>query len=177
MHRLLATASSDVLLVEPDAGGKILADYAVLARERTTVRLLVDEAEFRPSLIGGIRRWQQRFGEGRNLMVRVAPSNSLYERVILLDDSRAWLLGAPFSHLAKRIHTTLVRMRPEEEARKIELYAEIWEEAKPLPQLSERAIECADARTLPSRACTPRPLTPAASSYVPLSSRSSYTRR
>jgi hypothetical protein len=132
MHRLLATASSDVLLVEPDAGGKILADYAILARERTTVRLLVDEAEFRPSLIGGFRLWQQRFGEGRNLMVRVASSNSLYERVILLDDGRAWVLGAPFGHLAKRIHTTLVRMRPEEEARKIELYAEIWEEAKPL---------------------------------------------
>jgi hypothetical protein len=29
-------------------------------------------------------------------------------------------------------HTTLVRMRPEEEARKIAVYAEIWEEAKPL---------------------------------------------
>jgi hypothetical protein len=28
--------------------------------------------------------------------------------------------------LAKRRHTTLVRMRPEEEARKLAVYAEIW---------------------------------------------------
>jgi hypothetical protein len=132
MHRLLATASSDALLVEPEADGKLLADYAILAAERTTIRLLVDEAEYRPSLIGGIRRWLQRFGDSRNLMVRGASANTLYERLILLNGERAWVLGAPFSHLAKRTHTTLVRMRPEEEARKIELYAEIWEEAKPL---------------------------------------------
>jgi hypothetical protein len=132
MRRLLATATSDALLVEPDAAGKILADYAILAPERVTVRLLADEAQYRPSLMGGIHRWQQRFGDTRNLMVRVTSANTLYERLILLDGGRAWVLGAPFSHLTKRTHTTLVRMRPEEEARKIAVYAEIWEDAEPL---------------------------------------------
>ena len=136
MSRLLATATSDALLVEPDAAGKILADYAILAPERVTVRLLSDEAQHRPSLIGGVQRWRQRFGDNRNLMVRVASANTLSERLILLDGGRAWVLGVPFSHLAKRTLTTLVRMRPEEEARKIEVYAEIWEEAKPLSPLS-----------------------------------------
>jgi len=132
MRRLLATATRDALLVEPDAAGKILADYAILAPERVTVRLLADEAQYRPSLMGGIHRWQQRFGDTRNLMVRVTSANTLYERLILLDGGRAWVLGAPFSHLTKRTHTTLVRMRPEGEARKIAVYAEIWEEAEPL---------------------------------------------
>jgi hypothetical protein len=130
--RLLATASSDAFLIEPDADGKILADYAILAPERTTVRLLADEAEYRPSLVGGVQRWQQRFGDNRNLMVRVASANTLFERLILLDSERGWVLGAPFTQLAKRTHSTLVRMRAEDEARKMELYAEIWEEAKPL---------------------------------------------
>ena len=130
MRRLLATATSDVLLVEPDARAKILADYAILAPERITVRLLADEAQYRPSLIAGIQRWQQRFSGTRNLIVRVASANILYERLVLLDSGRAWVLGAPFSHLAKRRHTTLIRMRPEDEARKIAVYAEIWEEAK-----------------------------------------------
>jgi hypothetical protein len=134
--RLLVTASSDVLLVEPDAGGKFIADYAILTTERTTVRLLADEAQHRPSLIRGIQQWQQRFGDIRNLMVRVASANLLHERLILLDGGRAWVLGAPFGCLMKRTHTTLVRMRPEEEARKIAMYAEIWEEAKPLPPRS-----------------------------------------
>ena len=134
--RLLVTASSDVLLVEPDAGGKFIADYAILTTERITVRLLADEAQYRPSLIRGIQQWQQRFGDIRNLMVRVASANLLHERLILLDGGRAWVLGAPFSLLVKRTHTTLIRMRPEEEARKIAMYAEIWEEAKPLSPCS-----------------------------------------
>jgi|tagenome__1003787_1003787.scaffolds.fasta_scaffold20833182_1 hypothetical protein len=132
MRRLLATTSSDAFLVEPDAGAKILANYAILAPERITVRLLADEEQYRPSLIRGIQRWQQRFGDRRNLLVRAAPGNTLHQRLILLDAGRAWVLGAPFSQLAKRTHTTLVRMRPEEEARKIVMYAEIWEDAKPL---------------------------------------------
>ncbi len=132
VHKLLVTTSGYALLVDPDAAGKILADYAILAPERVTVRLLADEAQYKPSLVTGVRRWQQRFGGRRDLMVRLAPAKSLHERLLLLDDARAWIVGAPFSDLAKRAHTALVRMRPEEEARKIAVYSEIWEEAEPL---------------------------------------------
>ena len=132
ISRLLATASSDALLVEPDAAAKILADYGILAPERITMCLLADEAQYKPSLIEGVQRWQQRFGDSRKLMVRVASANTLHERLILLDSARGWVLGAPFSELAKRRHTLLLRMRPEEEARKLAVYAEIWRQAKSL---------------------------------------------
>jgi hypothetical protein len=96
------------------------------------VRLLADEAQYRPSLIAGVQRWQQRFGDSRKLIVRLASANTLHERLILLDGGRAWIVGAPFSDLAKRPRTMSVRMRAEEEARKIEVYAEVWDEAQPL---------------------------------------------
>ena len=51
VHQLLGTATNDVLFVEPDAVGKLLADFAILAPERVTVRLLADEARYEPSLI------------------------------------------------------------------------------------------------------------------------------
>jgi hypothetical protein len=132
MRQLLGTAASDALLVEPEATGKLLADYAILAPGRVTVRLLADEAQHKRSLIAGVQRWQQRFGDDRSLRVRLAPRNSLHERLVLLDGDRAWLVGVPFNTLAKRTRTTLTRMRPEEEARKIAVYAEVWEEAAPL---------------------------------------------
>ena len=135
VRQLLGTATNDVLLVEPDAAGKLLADFAILAPERVTVRLLADEARYEPSLIAAVQRWQQRFGGQRNLMVRLALANTLHERLILLDRSRAWVLGVPFSQLAKRTRTTLVRKRPEEEARKIDVYAEIGKK----PNLYHRA--------------------------------------
>jgi hypothetical protein len=132
MRRLLATANGDAFFVEPEATGKFLADYAILAPERVTVRLLADEAQYGPSLIVGLDRWHQRLGDGRKLMVRLASANTLYERIILLDGERAWVSGVPFGHLAKKSNTTLVRMRPEEEARKSAVYSEIWDDAKPL---------------------------------------------
>ena len=107
VRQLLGTATNDVLLVEPDAVGKLLADFAILAPERVTVRLLADEARSEPSLITAVQRWRQRFGDRPNLTVRLASANSLHERLILLDRSRAWVLGVPFSQLAKRAHTTL----------------------------------------------------------------------
>jgi hypothetical protein len=56
VRQLLVTATDDALLVEPDAAGKVLADYAILAPERVTVRLLADEAQYKPSLIAGVQR-------------------------------------------------------------------------------------------------------------------------
>jgi hypothetical protein len=64
--------------------------------------------------------------------VRLASANTLHERLIVLDDGRAWVLGVAFAALAKRTYTSLVRMRPEEESRKIAVYSEIWDEAEPL---------------------------------------------
>jgi hypothetical protein len=132
VRQLLRMATADALLVEPEAAGKVLADYAILAPERVTVRLLADQAQYQPSLVAGVERWAQRFGGDRTLRIRLAPPNSLHERLILLDSERAWVLGVPFSKLAKRRYTALVRMSPEDEARKVAVYAEIWEEAEPL---------------------------------------------
>src|SRR5262245_32522114 len=151
VRQLLCTATSDALLVEPGAGGKILADYAILAPERVTVWILADEAQYKSSLIAGVQRWQQRLGGHRNLMVRLAPANTLHERLIMLDGGRAWVSGVPFSDLAKRTHTTLVRMRPEEEARKIAMYAEIWDQAEPLSPLSENQIGTIEDYSLPTK--------------------------
>jgi hypothetical protein len=57
MRQLLSTAADDALLVQPDAAGKILADYAVLARERVRVRLF--EARARKKLARARTRWSR----------------------------------------------------------------------------------------------------------------------
>jgi hypothetical protein len=132
VRQLLGSATADALLVEPDAASKVLADYATLAPEMVAVRILADEAQYKPSLIKGVQRWEQRFGRRRSLMVRLTRANTLHERLMLLDRASGWVLGMPLSSLATQTRTTLIRMRPEEQAHKIAVYAEIWEEAEPL---------------------------------------------
>jgi hypothetical protein len=73
VRKVLDTANTDVLLVDPDAGAKLLTDYAVLASDKVAVRLLADEAEYEASLITAAQRWAQQLGNYRTLMVRLAP--------------------------------------------------------------------------------------------------------
>jgi hypothetical protein len=132
VRKVLGTAKADVLLVDPHAGAKVLTDYATLASNKVAVRLLADEAEFDETLITAVQRWVQKFGSYRTLMARLAPPNTLHDRLILVDSATVWMLGCSFHNLAKRSHTSLVRARPEAAARKIAVYAEIWEGAKPV---------------------------------------------
>jgi hypothetical protein len=132
VRKVLGTAKADVLLVDPHAGAKVLTDYAVLASDRVTVRLLADEAEYEESLMTAARRWAQQLGNYRTLMARLAPQNTLHDRLILVDSATVWVLGQSFNNLAKRSRTSLVRARPEAAAHKIAVYAEIWDSAKPL---------------------------------------------
>jgi hypothetical protein len=132
VRRVLSTAKADVLLVDPHAGAKVLTDYAVLASDKVMVRLLADEAEYDESLVIAAQRWAQKFGSYRTLMARLAPAKTLHDRLILVDSETVWMMGHSFSNLARRAHTSLVRARREAAARKISVYAEIWDEAKSL---------------------------------------------
>jgi hypothetical protein len=132
VRKVLGTASSDVLLVDPGAGAKVLTDYAVLAPETVTVRLLVDEDGHERSLPLALARWAQQLGRYRTLAVRSAPANMLHEQLILVDDANVWVLRQPFRELARKAQTSLVRARPETAARKVAAYAEIWADARPV---------------------------------------------
>jgi hypothetical protein len=115
------------------------------------VRLLADEAQYGVSLIPAAQQWQQQLGKYRTLMVRLAPAKSLHEQLILVDSTTVWVLPYSFNYLAKRTHTGLVRARPEAAARKVAVYAEIWNEATPIRLASQlerdppSEVNCSDA--------------------------------
>jgi hypothetical protein len=130
--KVLATAKKDVLMVDPYADEKALTDYAILAPEKVTVRLLADQADHKKSLKPAAERWVQQIGPARPLSVRLAPAKTLHDRLILVDHDTAWTLGQSFNKLAERAHTSLVRMDTESGALKIAAYAAIWNAALPL---------------------------------------------
>ena len=130
--KVLGTATTDVLIVDPWADEKALTDYAVLAPDKVTVRLLADQADHKKSLKPAAEHWAQQFGAARPLVVRLAPPKALHDRLILVDGTTAWTLGQSFNKLAARAHTSLVRIDPELGALKIKAYAVMWEAAGPL---------------------------------------------
>jgi hypothetical protein len=129
--RVLRMAKTDVLLVDPYADEKIGTDYAPLAPESVAVRILADAAEHKKTLKPATERWAQQFGKARApLEVRLAPTKTLHDRLIIIDNAHVWGIGQSFNKLAERAHTSLVRMDPETGALKIAAaYLDMWRKA------------------------------------------------
>ena len=130
--RVLGTANTDVLMVDPYADEKALTDFAVLAPDHVSVRLLADQADYKKSLKPAAQRWVQQFGSTRPLAVRLAAAKTLHDRLILVDGKTAWVLGQSFKDMATRSHTSLVQMDPESGTLKIAAYEMTWNAATPL---------------------------------------------
>jgi hypothetical protein len=131
VRKVLRMAKADVLLVDPNADAKALTDCAVLASDRVIVRLLADQADHGMSLGSAASHWAQEFGR-RPLSVRLAMAGAIQDTLIVIDRATVWALGQSFNQLARRAHTSLVRIPPEAAAHMIAAYTAIWETAEPL---------------------------------------------
>ena len=128
---VLRTAKTDVLMIDAFADEKLVTDYAVLAPENVTFRILTDAADYKKTLKPAAERWVKQFGQ-RPLAVRLALDKTLHDRMIVIDGAVVWNLGQSFNRLAERAHTSLTKIDTETAARKISVYAGIWDSAAPL---------------------------------------------
>jgi len=88
----------------------------------------------RPVSMAGCRwpaeHWRQQMKQP--LEVRLSAHRTLHDRAILIDGKTAFSLGQSFKDLAKRSHTSLVRMPPDAGKLKIEAYELMWSSATSL---------------------------------------------
>ena len=129
--KVLNTAKSDVLMIDPYADAKVLTDYTILAPEHVSVRVLA-EWPYLQSLKPAAGHWAKQLGPARPLSVRLAADGTLHDRLILIDATTAWTLGQSFKDLAARAPTSLVRSDPELSALKVAAYGQMWAAATPL---------------------------------------------
>jgi len=127
--KALGTATGDVFVVDPYADAKVLTDYAVLAPDSVSVRVLAG-ATYSNSLKPAAQNWRQQMKQP--LDVRLGAPGSLHDRLILIDGKTAFVLGQSFKDMASRSHTSLVRMPPDAGKLKIEAYELMWSSAAPL---------------------------------------------
>jgi hypothetical protein len=132
LAKIFATATASVLIVDPYAAANLLADFALLVPERVRVMVLADKAHAKPALLPAAKAWAQQYGQARPLEVRLAPEKSLHDRLIIVDDRDAWIVGQSFNALAKRAPTSMVRADPETASMKAAAFRSIWMTADPL---------------------------------------------
>lgn len=123
--KAVGLAKSDVLMVDPYADDTLIADFVPLVPEHVQILVLSDAGTAKPSLRPAAERWIAQYPT-RPLEVRLAAARTLHDRIIVTDASVAWVIGQSFKDLAKRAHSSLVRMDPESAALKVSAYKMIW---------------------------------------------------
>jgi hypothetical protein len=133
VKKILGEARSDVLMVDPYADANAVTDYAALAPENVSVRLLGDQSprKRKPALKPAVDRWVHDYGTTRPLEVRLAVAD-VHDRLIVVDGKTVWALGQSFNRLAEHAHTTLLRVPQEIAPEKIAAYETMWVAAVPL---------------------------------------------
>jgi hypothetical protein len=129
--KVLTTAASDLLIVDPYASEAVLK-YALTAPEKVSVRVLADQADGKPDLKPAAAAWVKQYGATRPLEARLSPKKTLHDRLIIVDGRTAWLLGQSFNKLADRAHTSISRADVELAKLKVGAYTTMWAAAVPL---------------------------------------------
>jgi hypothetical protein len=129
--KAVALAKSDVFFVDPWADGTLIADYGSLVPEHVQIRVLDDAFKPQPSLKPAADRWIAQYQQARPLQVRRAPARALHDRLIVVDETVAWVVGQSLKDLAKRSPSYLQKMDQEAAALKIAAYKDIWDRSTP----------------------------------------------
>lgn len=130
--KVLASAESNLLLIDPYWDGKSISDFLPGASEGVHLRVLADEASVKPTLAPTVERWIAQFGSSRPIEVRITPSRLLHDRLVIVDQKDVWLLTQSFKDFANRSHGSLVKANQETAHLKVHAYEQMWSEAKPI---------------------------------------------
>lgn len=124
--KLLADAKREVWIIDPYLDEKALTDFAILGPENIPVRLLADEATYKPSLPGASQRWVQQYRGARPLETRLSPPRKLHDRLLVIDTKDIWILTQSLNAFAARAPATIVRADQEMTILKLAAYQDIW---------------------------------------------------
>lgn len=130
--KVLTSATRDLLIVDPYMDEKALTDFAPLAPETATLRLLADQQSHKASLKPATDRWIAQFAGTRPLQVRLTAARTLHDRLIVVDGTVVWTLTQSINAFASRSPATIVRIDPETSALKVAAYDAIWQAATPI---------------------------------------------
>lgn len=132
LSKLIRTAKTDVLIVDPYLDASCLTDFGGALNEATTLRLLADSSGVRSDLAPAVTRWGRQFGSANPVELRISPARTLHDRLIIIDGSKAWVLTQSIKDFAKRSPATIQQVGEEIAALKIPAFEDHWARASPV---------------------------------------------
>lgn len=127
--KLLGEAKSRAMIIDPYLDASAIIDFAGLLGEGVGLQLLTDRASYKPAAVPAAEKWISQHGSARPLELRAAASRTLHDRLILIDETTAWILTQSLKDFAKRSHATIQRADEEMATMKFSAYRALWAES------------------------------------------------
>lgn len=134
MADVLGKADRDVLVVDPFIDEVFLTKYALLVREKVTIRLLgaTKNKDCGNRLMQAIGAWHQQYGEDRPVESRRANGASLHNRHFILDGGdQVWDTGQSVRNYVDHSANHLQRLDREIASETAEHYEAVWQSSAP----------------------------------------------
>ena len=127
--KVLASAKTTILIVDPYLSSVALFDFVPSAPLKLPVHLLSDgnNTNLHAPLKTGAERWKAQYGDERPLEVRITAPKQLHDRLIVIDDTDAWVLTQSLKDIASRSPASLTRSDAEVAALKAQAYRKLWD--------------------------------------------------
>ncbi len=134
VSKVLKSADTEFMIVDPYMDANTLTEYCVLAEEGVSIRLLADKEYVRPGFKPTAHSWRAQYGSSRPLLARITPRRMLHDRDIIVDRKIVFSLSQSLNAFAARAHASISKYDPEITALKVSAYEAAWEQAEQLDQ-------------------------------------------
>jgi len=126
LGKVLDRARNEVMIVDPYMDISALSEFCPLVTSGVPIRLLTDQHGVKPNLRPAVAAWKLQHGDSKPLEARATEPKLLHDRLILLDQSEAWILTQSLKDFAARSPGSITQADATSAELKINYYAGLW---------------------------------------------------
>lgn len=126
LRGLVASTDKSLVVVDPYMDAETFDGYLSALPAGRAVRLLISK------FADDVRVAATKFTAQRGGSLEVRKSSDIHDRVLLVDGSQCWVLGASIKDAALKRPTYLAPLAPDIAAQKVTIYEGVWNAARPI---------------------------------------------
>ncbi|MGR3700672.1 MAG: hypothetical protein ACU0A4_01180 [Paracoccaceae bacterium] len=132
--RIMQREGDDLLIVDPYVSGSVVTELVPHIVAKRSVRILTAaQPKLKSALLASSQKWNANPSRSTpEVETRIAPSGSLHDRLIMLDNKEVWLVSQSLKDIGKRSAASVTRADAELAALKSNAYTALWQDSLPL---------------------------------------------
>lgn len=126
--------SNSVFIVDPYVSSSVVVELVPLIVARQSIRILTaNQPSLRLALFAASNKWNGNPSRTTPAVeIRIAPDQTLHDRLIIVDEKDAWIVTQSLKDIAKKSPASVTRTDAELAKMKAQAYSDLWRLSTPI---------------------------------------------